>query len=270
MTDAFTPPDGLVYLPLQEEALPLLKRGVIPLRPASHCGLSWLAPAQQQADTPARVSEADYLQHLRQEYARLPGSLRGLLSEEAFIAQAGQKRLEIEAALLAQRQQQQVQHTGSADDWLLQRFYPNPYSGLTWELNGGFSAIWLGLDPQQWPEAQLQPVSYQPHLAAAYPQRLLNDSPEAAFLGEQRWLQAVAATEKLITVAGVQQGLVRLPPKALRCVLFGSQVRPAYARQFGQYWLQDFRYQRIPLVRMSWLPDQFSWVFRPFTRSENA
>src|SRR5690606_39157831 len=130
MSDALNIPAGLVFLPLGEEALPLLKRGVVPLLQPVDSGLPWFVRAAEKAPAPARIDDAAYLAHLQREYQRLPDSLRGLLTQEVFIQQAEKKRADIEAALLAQQQAQAVQDTGNPEDWLLQRFFSDPFSLL--------------------------------------------------------------------------------------------------------------------------------------------
>ena len=265
-------PSGLVYLPLGEEVLPLLKRGVVPLYAPTDSGLPWFAAAAPSlVKGPARASDADYLAHLQQEYERLPDTLRGLLTLEVFIRQADRKRADIEAALLAQRQLQVQEAVGDPGDWLMQRFFPDAGSLLAWQQGGGLNRVWLGIDVSQWPQASLQAVSYQGRQPAAYPQRLLCDAPDMAALQEWRLVQAVAETERLIQVGGRQQGLLRLPPKALRCLLLGAELRPAFRTALQAFWRQDFRYQRTPLAGMVISPDEYGWHFQTvFTNTEKA
>ncbi|QQD23052.1 hypothetical protein GJQ55_00550 [Venatoribacter cucullus] len=261
MSEALNIPSGLVFLPLGEEALPLLKRGVVPLLCPADSGLPWFVRAAEKAQAPARIDDAAYLAHLQREYQRLPDSLRGLLTQEVFIQQAEKKRADIEAALLAQQQAQAVQDTGNPEDWLLQRFYTDPFSLLAWQQGGGLKTLWLGIDASQWPEAALQSVEYRPSLPAAYPQRLWAESPVLAPLQEQRLVLARADAGRLVEVAGRTQGLLRLPPVALRCVLLGAEMRPAFVASFRQFWQQDFRYQRMPLARMQLQSDRYGWDF---------
>ncbi len=261
MSEALNIPAGLVFLPLGEEALPLLKRGVVPLLCPADSGLPWFVRAAEKAQAPARIDDAVYLAHLQREYQRLPDSLRGLLTQEVFIQQAEKKRADIEAALLAQKQAQAVQDTGNPEDWLLQRLFTDPFSLLAWQQRGGLKTLWLGIDAGQWPEASVQAVEYRPSLPAAYPQRLWAESPALAPLQEQRLILPRTAVERLVAVAGRTQGLLRLPPVALRCVLLGADLRPAFVASFRQFWQQDFRYQRTPLAQMQFHSDRYGWDF---------
>lgn len=263
-------PNNLIFLSLGKEALPLLKRGVIPLSLATQAGLVWYqAKSTKQKPTTARVSEQEYLTHLRQEYARLPENLKSLFTEEAFIEQAEPKRMAIEAALVEFRQQQSNIQQGQPEDWMLQRFYTNPYSTLSWQ-QLGFNRVWLGIDVAQWPQAAVEEVRYGTTLPASYPERLLTDSSEYSALVEHRLVMARAEVETLVTLADKPQGLLRLPPKALRCVLMGATTTKSFRQAFVSYWRQDFRYQRIPVALMQLHADQFGWHYHllEFTKAE--
>lgn len=263
-------PDNLIFLSLGKESLPLLKRGVIPLSLATQAGLVWYqAKSTKQKPTTARVSEQEYLAHLRQEYARLPESLQSLFTVEAFIEQAEPKRVAIEAALVEFRQQQTDTQHGQPEDWLLQRFYTNPYSTVSWQQTG-FNKVWLGIDAAQWPQAEVEKVRYGTTLPANYPERLLVDSNESVALAEQRLVMPRTEVETIVELADKQQGLLRLPPKALRCVLMGATTTQAFRQSFISYWRQDFRYQRIPVALMQLQADQFGWHYHllEFTKAE--
>ena len=267
MSEWLNIPADLIYLPLAEEALPLLKRGVIPLQLPAASGLPWFGTAVHNAlPATVRVPDDVYQEHLQQEYRRLPGTLRGLLTLEAFVLQAEKKRPVIEAALLNKQQVQTQQAVGDPADWLMQRFFTDPYSLLSWQHGGGLKRLWLGIDARQWPEAQPQRVEYRLRQPDAYPQRLLSDSPAMEALKEWRLVRAVKLSEPLVDIAGQQQGLLRLPPKALRCVLAGATVNDAFLQRFKTFWWQDFRYQRIPLAQMTLTPDEYGWQFRVVQR----
>ncbi len=263
-------PDNLMFLSLGREVLPLLKRGVIPLSLATQAGLVWYqAKSIKQKTTTVRVSEQEYLAHLRQEYVRLPSSLQSLFTEEAFIEQAEPKRMAIEAALVEFRKQQSNVQQGQPEDWLLQRFYTNPYSTVSWHQTG-FNKVWLGIDAAQWPQAEVVKVRYGTTLPASYPERLLADSYENAGLAEQRLVIARTEIETMVELADKQQGLLRLPPKALRCVLMGATTTQSFRQAFVSYWRQDFRYQRIPVALMQLQAEQFTWQYHllEFTKAE--
>lgn len=257
---------GLVFVSLGEEVLPLLKRGYLPLYSVQDAGVVW---HRENGKAPAstRIAEQDYHAHLKAEYDRLPPSLKGLLTLEAFVAQAEKKRVEIEAALLQQKQALQAKNIGSSDEWLMQRFYTQAYSFFSWHHAGGLARIWLGIDPAQWAGASLQAVEYVQTMPASFPQRLWADKEELFNLEEQRLVVAKKTVEKIITVNGKAQGLIKLPPKALRCVLFGADVRPVFARGFLEYWQHDFRYQRIPVAAMTFIDERFEWQFELLGRS---
>ncbi len=266
----WTVPSDLIFLSLGKEALPLLKRGVISLSLATQAGLVWYqAKSAKQNPTTTRVSEQEYLTHLRQEYARLPANLQVLFTEEAFIEQAEPKRMAIEEALVELRQQQSNVQQGQPQDWLLQRFYTNPYSTISWQ-QSGFNKVWLGIDAAQWPQAKVEKVRYGTTLPASYPERLLVDSNENSALAEQRLVIPRTEIETVVELADKQQGLLRLPPKALRCVLMGATTTQAFRQSFISYWRQDFRYQRIPVALMQLQADQFAWQYHllEFTKAE--
>lgn len=270
MSNTLSLPPELVYLPLGEEAIPLLKRGFIPLLPATASGLPWLLPPPAQA-APLRIAAEDYLTHMHAEYERLPDNLRSLISRDDFLRQAESKRADIEAALVAQRKARAEEDIGKPEDWLLQRFFSDPYCPLAWQQTGGFHGIWLGVDPQQWPDAQFQPVSYQTSRALRLPDSLCCDPAGQAPLAEQRLICARESVDKSIQVGQQRQWLLRLPPKALRVVLLGAQIPRRFEQGLLQFWQQDFRYQRIPLAQMRFNSRDLSWEYqlRPLTRAEN-
>ncbi|UXD89153.1 hypothetical protein [Thalassolituus hydrocarboniclasticus] len=270
MSNAVRLPPELVYLPLGEEAIPLLKRGFIPLLPATASGLPWLLPPPAQA-AQVRISAEDYLSHMHAEYERLPENLRSLISRDDFLRQAESKRADIEAALVAQRKARAEEDIGKPEDWLLQRFFSDPYCPLAWSYGAGFSGIWLGIDPQYWPDTLFRPVSYQLQRAPRLPDSLCCDPPHQAILAEQRLICARESVDKSIQVGQQRQWLLRLPPKALRMVLLGAQIPRRFEQGLLQFWQQDFRYQRIPLAQMRFNNRDLNWEYqlRPLTRAEN-
>ncbi|MCD8522299.1 MAG: hypothetical protein LRY66_08930 [Saccharospirillaceae bacterium] len=262
-------PSELVYLPLGEEAIPLLKRGFIPLLPAAASGLPWLLPPPAQAAL-QRISAADYYAHMHAEYGRLPDNLRSLISQEDFLRQAEGKRADIEAALVAQRKARAEEDSGKPEDWLLQRFFSDPYCPLAWHHGAGFGGIWLGIDPEQWPDAIFHPVSYQIQRAPRLPDSLYCDPPNHSPLAEQRLICAVTTVDKSVQVGNQRQGLLRLPPKALRVLLLGALISRRFEQNLLQFWRQDFRYQRIPLAQMQFSNRELGWEYqlRPLTSAE--
>ncbi|MEN9464062.1 MAG: hypothetical protein RL217_243 [Pseudomonadota bacterium] len=262
MLKEWLPPAGLIYLSLHKEALPLLKKGVIPLRNGGNIDLPWLLGTGENApENQIFISDKDYQEHLQQEYRRLPANLQRLLTLEVFMRQAEVKRTDIEAALLAKRQDLTRKTAGCAEDWFVQRFFSNPYSVLAWQQRG-FSSIWLGIDASQWPQALLHPVRYRDSLPLEWHERFTCDLPELSLLHEKRLLLARTQAVSQLEVAGELQALVRLPPKALRSVLLGAQVAPDYSARFWAYWRQDFRYQRIPVAQMR-MNSAGRWQFYP-------
>lgn len=250
MSKEWLMPAGLVYLPLHKEALPLLKKGVIPLRSGANIDLPWLLGTGANApENQVFISESDYQEHLQQEYRRLPANLQSLLTLEVFLRQAEAKRADIEAALLAKRQELAQKELGCAEDWFVQRFFSDPYSILAWQQRG-FASIWLGIDANQWPQALLHPVRYRDSLPQEWHERFTCDLLEMRPLQEQRLMLAQAEAPVQIRIAGLAHALVRLPPKALRIILLGAQIAPDYSARFLAYWQQDFRYQRIPVAHM--------------------
>lgn len=252
---AFRPEAGLVYLPLADEVIPLLKRAVIPLTAPEEDLLPGYPLLPRQA--PA-VQVADYQAHMEAEYQRLPESLRGLLTLETFLRQAESKRGDIEQQLLARAERSVQQASGDIADWVWQSFYTDSSDALAWSLSG-YDRVWLGIDPQQWPEATLEPVSYDSRWPDSFPQRLLSDAPTRAGLQQQRLLLARAAAGTSIRVGGRQQWLLRLPPKALRVFLLGAALPQPLSGRLRQFLSQDFRYQRIPLATMTVDGPQIRW-----------
>ena len=257
MSQTVPVPSGLLFLPLSEEVIPLLKRAVIPLTAPEES----LLPGYKRLKTAAAaITEADYLAHLKAEYARLPASLKGLLDENSFIRQAAGKRTEIEKALLAKRQNEVSADSGAITDWLWQSFYSDAFSALAWG-QAGFDTVWLGIDPAFCPAAEISPVQYQQHWPADYPARLRADSPAREGLAQQRLLLARTACGEPIRVGGRQQWLLRLPPSALRIVLYGAAVPPAFSARLTEFLRQDFRYQRIARGQMQPDGSGMNWAF---------
>ncbi len=253
------------YLPLSVEALTLLKRGVVALPEVKRWQLPWLQSSSDIA--PAAVAEQDYQDYLQQSYERLPANVGGVLTFEQFAAQAEAKRADIEAHLRQQRQAEQAQQQGSANDWLLQRFFADALDPLAWHQHEqGFACVWLALDPELWPQAELQPVQYHPQRTLSYPGALLVDPPAFAPLQEQRVLLEREQAPKLIEIQGMTSGLLRLPPKAIRALLLGSHYPQALRQSLLEFWYGDFRYQRIPIYRMHWPGGHTGFSFLPYRR----
>lgn len=260
MFEVFSLPDGLIYLSLGEEALPLLKKGVIPVPQANHQKLPWYLLENTACSEEVIVTEEEYLNYLKDEYQRLPDNLRNLFTEEAFITQAESKRLEIEKALSRHNTEQRKAASEGVEEWFLQRFFSNAYSFLAWQ-QLGFQRIWLGIDTSQW-EQVIQPVNYQTVMPAQYPERLLCDAKENAKLAEMRLLLPSSVIDKKITIGQQNYGLVRLPPKALRCILFGFEWQGMQIQEFAQYWRTDIRYKRIPLAQMHANGRELGWQYK--------
>lgn len=262
-------PNNCVYLPLGDEVIPLLKREVVPLKSAHAVGLPWYAASAVSVVMNTRVTEEDYLEHMHQEYARLPMSLRNVITEDAFIVQAEAKRADIEAALVSRRKTQAAIAQGKADDWWMQRFFTDPYSVLAWQLQG-FDKVWVGIDVSYWSGVEMRSVEYRLSQPASFPARLWCDAPSASALAEQRLVLARDQVERRVVVAGEEQGLVRIEPRAIRCILLGSQVRPALQNALREFWFSDFRYQRMPIARMQVAPQSYAWQFHPLTLGKSA
>lgn len=261
MTAQLSFPATVTFLALGEESLPLLKRGVIPLIAAADADLIWAQPqAHRLAPKTKAVTEDDYLQHLQQEYQRLPSNLQSLFTLQEFIRQAEPKRADIESALLSKVVAlQQVEH-GLVNEWLVQRFWGNPYSPQTWSLTG-WNKVWVGVDLRQWPEHLLHQVKYQDALPNSFPERLLIDAVVCKDLQEQRLLLPKAQAEQWVTIAGQRHGLIKLPSKAVHCVLFGATSKVGFVQKFASYWKQDLRYKQKPLARMVLHPHYSHWSF---------
>ncbi|WP_430460871.1 hypothetical protein ACQUQU_16845 [Thalassolituus sp. LLYu03] len=267
MSHDVTIPSGLLYLPLSEEVIPLLKRAVIPLTAPEYAAL----PGYQRPPvTVAAVSGEEYEAHLRAEFARLPPALRDLMTVDTFIQQAERKRRDIEQALLVRKQQAAAAPVGNPEDWLWQTFSTDPDCALSWSLHG-FNRVWLGIQPDFCPQADIRPLRYDEQWPADFPSRLWADAPARSPLRQHRLVLARKEAGPPITVAGSRQWLLRLPPKALRIVLVGSAVPAPALKRLQAFLRQDFRYQRIPVGYMA--PDGrgMSWHFhkRPLTRCEN-
>ena len=261
MANAFLIPKNLVFLALGKEALPLLKRGYIPLQQASCSSLIWFHQnTRQVAAAQAVVSEQHYQQHLRQEYQRLPDNLRGLFSQDDFIQQAEAKKAEIITALLQKMAAPSSQHSGRAADWWIQRFYCNPFSVASWSAVG-WDKVWLGFDLAHWPQLQAQPVNYQLSLPASFPERLYCEHPDEASKKEWRVVRSQTEIDKWIMLNQQKTGLLKIPIKSLACALLGAAVDARFADQFAHYWQQDLRYRSLPLATMQQSREDFSWQF---------
>ncbi|ASP38023.1 hypothetical protein CHH28_04710 [Bacterioplanes sanyensis] len=239
------------YLACGEELIFLLKRGVIAVPEARSWSLAW--HQQQATEDAAAVSEDDFQSYLQRAYENLPPSVASLLTLEQFQAQAESKRAEIESQLAQQRQVKTAQQLGQLEDWLMQRFFCRADNALAWMQHpAGLQAVWLALDPAAWPQAELQPVVYQTQATRLYPPTLLVDPPEYQTLGEYRLLLNRHQQDKCVTVAGVDNALVRIPPKAIRALVLGSDVTEAAKQTLLDFWRSDFRYQRTPVQQMQW------------------
>ncbi|MDK2776619.1 MAG: hypothetical protein KYX62_03080 [Pseudomonadota bacterium] len=269
MSQVVPVPSGLAFLPLAEEVIPLLKRGVVPLTAPEDSQLPGYLPLGSASRS--SVSQQDYAAHMQAEFERLPQNLRSLLTLDAFLQQAESKRADIEAALIRQRKAAEEKQQGRPAEWLWQHFYSDAHCALAWG-QSGFNTIWLGVDASQWDGAELQPVQYVQRWPVSYPQRLLCDAVARSGLMQQRLILPRAELDKSVVVGGRRQWLLRLPPKALRVVLIGAGCGQPLRQRLHQFLRQDFRYQRIPLGEMTVLADGMAWQFqaRPFTRSEKA
>ena len=248
-----------IYLALGAEAIPLLKRGFLPLQPLSVDYAPWLLQPAPQVRT--QVSEKEYLAHMEREFGKLPDSLKGLLNFDQFLQQAQSKRREIEAAIRKTSDLQQQAKQPDPSVWLQQSFYSQPYQSLSWQHNhNGYGAIWLAIDRTQL-EAQILPVSYRDDQPARYSERLMSAPMDQAPLQQYRLLLQKDQLDKFIDLDGRQQGLLRLPPKALKAALLGAQVSAALKSEFCDFWRMDFRYQRSILAQMVWPTGEYRFSF---------
>ena len=258
MTDIITPPNGLVFLTFSDEIVPLLKRGLIPLSAPEHSDL----PGYEVETGPqlAAVSEEDYQRHMRAEYQRLPANLQGLLTFDAFLTQAQGKRALIEQAMVdKQRAQAQLQQ-GQPQDWLWREGYSDASCALAWS-QAGYGSVWLGIDVQQWPQAEFHAVRYESHWPLTFPERLQFDAPQRSPLAQQRLILPRAEVDKTIQVGGQTQWLLYLPPKAIRLVLLGGRISPRLKSALLSLLSQDFRYQRIERAQMTLSARTAAWQF---------
>ena len=239
------------YLAMAEEAITLLKQGVIAVPEISRWPLPWFTSLSES--NAGGVSEQAYQSYLQQAYDKLPAAVASLLTFEQFCHQANSKRAEIEAQLQQYSDQQQRQQQGSYQNWMLQRLYSQPDNMAAWQQHEhGLASIWLAVEPNNWPQVELHPVQYQAQSSLAYPQRLLVDPPDNQCLGEYRLLLQRQQQEKCIQVQGIDNALIRLPPNAIRALLIGSAVSSSGQQELLDFWYGDFRYQRIPVFKMRW------------------
>lgn len=248
-----------IYLALGAEAIPLLKRGFLPVKPLSAEYAPWLLQPAPQIRS--QVSETDYLSHMEREFSKLPESLKGLLSFDQFLKQAQSKRVEIEAAIWQTHELQQQAKQPDPSAWLQQSFYSQPYQSLSWcHSSGGYGAIWLAIDRAQL-DAPILPVVYGDEPPARYAERLMSAPLDQAPLQQYRLLLQKDQLDKFVDLDGRRQGLLRLPPKALKAALFGTQVSAPLKSAFCDFWRMDFRYQRSILAQMVWRAGDYSFSF---------
>ena len=258
----------MYYLPLKDGVVTLLKKGFVPLsapEETSLPGYRSLKPGGVQ------VTDEQYLRHMRNSYAQLPAQLAGLLTFEAFLQQAQQKRKDIERAISAAAEQAQKLDAGQPQDWLWLTMYSDADSALAWSV-AGFDSVWLAIDEQRWPEADVQPIQYTEHWPASFPQRLLFDSPQRAALMQGRVILPRESVPTSVEVAGQRHWLLRIPPHAIRRILIGSGVSNRLRTELGAMLRQDFRYQRIPVATMQAADIGMRWQFQTglLTSSEKA
>ncbi len=244
------------YLPLTYNSLALLKKGVIPLFTLPAPALPWLTVSEQQ-DSVA-IGEEEYQQYLQLAYQRLPANVAGLLTFAQFVQQAAVKRAQIEDEL---RQRRMTSMPPSMpQEWFIQRLFSDPYSVPAWQQSGlGFASIWLAIDEQAWPQVAPQPVQYGVAPSSSWPQRLYYDPERNRHLAERRVSVTRSQAHRIVRIQDQEWALLRLPPNAIRGVLFGSALSDVWQAQFVQFWRSDFRYQRVPLLSMLWENGELHW-----------
>lgn len=248
-----------VYLALGADAIPLLKRGFLPLQPLSmEYAPWWLQPAPIAQTS---ISEKEYLAHMEREFGKLPDSLKGLLDFEQFLQQAQPKRCDIEAAIRKTNDLRQQAKQPDASAWLQQSFYSLPYHSLSWQHHrSGYGAIWLAIDHTQL-SAQISPVRYRIDQPARYSERLMSAPMDQEPLQQYRLLLQKNQLDRFIDLNGCRHGLLRLPPKAVKAALLGAQVSQTLKSEFCDFWRMDFRYQRSILAQMKWSPGDYDFAF---------
>ncbi|MBE0482954.1 MAG: hypothetical protein IBX52_05570 [Bacterioplanes sp.] len=244
------------YLPLTADVLPTLKRGVVPLQPMPWSALPWLTATVRSESVDIR--EEDYQEYLRMAYQRLPATVAGLLTFEQFAQQAAQKRSEIEEEL--RRHRSVTMSSSPSDDWFVQRFFPDPCSLSAWQQTAlGFASVWLAINEKDWPQARIQEVLYGVSAPASFPQRAYYDPVDNRHLEERRITLQRSHAQRVVSIRGQERALLRLPPKAIRGVLLGSELSADFNAEFVRFWRSDFRYQRIPVLAMVWDNGQLTW-----------
>lgn len=248
-----------LYLYLGSEGLTFLKSGLLPfLRPVELAQPFLAKHPAYQVVRQNKLSQKDYISHLKQQYARLPDHLRSMVSFEYFAEQSEKKRTQIEAGI--QKSESNLISCPDLSGYRLLRLFSDPRLLTQWQgkLDNG---LVLELDARSsgW---QLEDYRGQPQMLAELRsvdnwlpdshQDWLSQQPGSYSDSEGEWrlIRTLPSADKMIQVKGQERAMYRLPYKGLKRVIVG----PGWLRQrrdsLQTYIKQDLNLRQAKLAQL--------------------
>jgi len=253
-----------LFIYLGKEGLTFLKSGLLPfVRPQELdqpflAGNTAFAQLQQQ-----QINHQDYLQHLKQQYQKLPDHLKSMVTFEYFVEQSEKKRPQIEAGI--QQAESGVVKRPDLSDYRILRCFSNAagislwagkeQSGLVLEIDpagAGWRGAHYGKQPQK-----LGCLNSVEHWAPQHDLDWLLNQPMAYGVNadeEWRLVRPLASADKVIEIKGQERAMYRLPYKALRRVIVGCRWDDQKLKEIQSYMQRDLNLRQSQLAQLQLNP----------------
>lgn len=272
---------NILYSFFAEEGLIFLKRGYLPFKSSLEMPEPWLKDGcVYRAEKIAAVSDQEFSDYLREQYANLPAHLKDIVTFEYFEQQSQSKRDEIEKILLSRKSvsNQRVLTNGEMfsserlhgwrilslfEDWKsmhLWQVLAAEGKGLVMEISvsaSGFKELSYNQQAQH-----LAPVkqvgSWLPKDDLYY----LFNRPMSADMShflEWRLLRHSDSADRKVNVKGMEKAMYRLPTKAIRRIIMGYRCDFDYCKEVKHYLSQDINYRHTECVQAQLDPNTLSF-----------
>lgn len=269
---------NILYSFFAEEGLIFLKRGYLPFKLSLEMPEPWLKEGSvYRAEKIAEISDQEFSNYLRDQYANLPNHLKDIVTFEYFEQQSQRKREEIEKTLLSRKSisNQGVLRNGEKfspdrlngwrilslfEDWRsmhLWQFLAAEGKGLVMEISvseSGFKELSYNQQAQH-----LAPVnqvgSWLPKDDLYYLFNRPISSAGTPDFSEWRLLRHSDSADRKVNIKGMEKVMYRLPTKAVRRVIMGYRCESDYCKEVKHYLSQDINYRHTECVQAQLNPN---------------
>jgi len=248
-----------LFLYLGSEGLTFLKSGLLPFLRPGELGQPFLSERPSyQAIQQNKLSQKDYIQHLQQQYQKLPDHLRNMVSFDYFVEQSEKKRSEIEAGI--QRVTSAPISCPDLSQYRILRLFSEPAllslwqgrgdSGMALELDIGLCG-WLSEEYRGERQILAELKSVDSWLPEQQEDWLLQQpSSYSECPGEWRLLRSLTAADRLIQVTGQERAMYRLPYQGLKRIIAGNGWQPESLASLQAYVKRDLNLRQAQLAQL--------------------